>query len=388
MATEQTLALTEGMNFKVHQEQNSRIIKAMWGVKDYTDQIPLRLREEALKQNVLIVYEDNQFKLVGKDYTPAVELPEAIEAFNMDFVHTSYRFKPADVFINELKWKFLMRNVVKGKNIKMTGGAGSGKTTVAKAVAKVLDRPFFYFNLGAMQDPRASLIGSTLFNTGEGTYFTESQFVKAIRTENAIILLDEYTRMHPDAGNILMTILDPTQRYLRLDEKEGQEVVPLAKGVSFIATANIGNEYTGTRVTDRALDDRFSVIEMDLLDEDEEAKLCKMRFPNADDADIRLLTQIAARIRSEYLADGAKLSAMMSTRMTLEAAELIEDNFTIAEALEITLLPLYDQAGGASSERQHAKQIIDSFLPKGADAVKGAWNKKVSANNPFYKATK
>ena len=261
-------------------------------------------------------------------------------------------------------------------------------TVTAKTVAKVLKRKFFYFNLGAMQDPRASLIGSTLFNTGEGTYFSESEFVKAIRTPYSVILLDEFTRMHPDAGNILMTVLDPSQRYLRLDEKEGQEVINIAEGVSFIATANIGNEYTGTRVTDRALNDRFSVVEMELLEQEEEARLCKMRFPDTDDADIDLLTKISEKVRSEYLTDSPKISNMMSTRMVLEAADLIQDNFTIAEALEITLLPLYDQAGGASSERQHVKQIIDSFLPKGIDGEKTAWKKKVSPDNPFYKTKK
>ena len=96
----------------------------MYGVIDFSDEIPLRLREEALKEKVLIVYEDGEFKLKGKDYKPKADLPEI---FDMNFVHTSYRFKPEDLFISEIKWKFLMRNVVKGKNIMMTGAAGSGK---------------------------------------------------------------------------------------------------------------------------------------------------------------------------------------------------------------------------------------------------------------------
>ena len=57
--------------------------------------------------------------------------------------------------------------------------------------------------------------------------FAESSFIKAIRTPNSIILLDELSRAHPDAWNILMTPLDPLQRYVRLDESEDSEVVPL-----------------------------------------------------------------------------------------------------------------------------------------------------------------
>ena len=48
------------------------------------------------------------------------------------------------------------------------------------------------------------------------------------------------------------------------------EVILKFVGVSFIATANIGMEYTATRVIDRAILDRFSLIEMDALSEDDE----------------------------------------------------------------------------------------------------------------------
>ena len=142
----------------------------------------------------------------------------------------------------------------------MTGPAGCGKTMAAKSIVNALDRPDFYFNLGATQDPRATLIGNTHFSKEDGTYFSEALFVKAIQTENAVILLDELSRAHPEAHNILMTVLDEGQRYLRLDEADGAPTVKVAPGVTFIATANIGNEYTATRVLDRALLDRFTII--------------------------------------------------------------------------------------------------------------------------------
>ena len=201
--------------------------------------------------------------------TEAVEIPADNDAI-LNFIHTSYKLKPGSLVMNELKWKYLVRSAVRGKNIMMTGPAGCGKTMSAKALVTSLDRPDFYFNLGATQDPRATLIGNTHFNKDSGTYFTESLFVKAIQTENAVILLDELSRAHPDAWNILMTVLDEGQRYLRLDEADGQATIKVADGVTFIATANIGNEYTATRVLDRALLDRFTQIEMDVLNKDQE----------------------------------------------------------------------------------------------------------------------
>ena len=95
---------------------------------------------------------------------------------------------------------------------------------------------------------------------------------------------------HPDAWNILMTPLDPLQRYVRLDESEDSEVVACADGVTFVATASVGNEYTSTRVMDRALLDRFVNVEMDELDYEEEVALLKLLYL---DAGVNMLGVIA-----------------------------------------------------------------------------------------------
>ena len=179
-------------------------------------------------------------------------------------IKNSADLRPETLEMTDLKWKYLVRSALRGKNIMMVGPAGCGKTEAAKALPAATDRPFFYFNLGATQDPRATLIGNTHFKDGE-TAFDQSAFVKAIQTENAVILLDELSRAHPEAWNILMTVLDEGQRYLRLDEDINAPTIHVASGVSFIATANIGTEYTSTRVLDRALMDRFELIEVDIL---------------------------------------------------------------------------------------------------------------------------
>ena len=84
-----------------------------------------------------------------------------------------------------------------------------------------------------------------------------------------------------------MTVLDGGQRYLRLDEMEGSPIVNVAEGVTFIATANIGNEYTSTRVMDRAILDRFVTIEMDVLDDVKEFGLLKFMFPEVNEDDLK-----------------------------------------------------------------------------------------------------
>jgi MoxR-like ATPase len=244
----------------------------------------------------------------------------------------------------------------------MVGPTGCGKTLAAQSLVKSLNRPDFYFNLGATQDPRATLIGNTHFDKVKGTFFSESAFVKAIKTPNSIILLDELSRAHPEAWNILMTVLDAGQRYLRLDEAEGSPIVKVASGVTFIATANIGNDYTSTRIMDRAMMDRFVQIEMDLLDKASEFDLLKLIYPEADEYSLNALAEIASTTRDLVKTDASKVSTIVSTRANVEAAGLIYDGFTLMEAADIALLPYFSNDGGLDSERVFMKQLVQKYI--------------------------
>ena len=279
------------------------------------------------------------------------------------FIHEkSVNLKPKTLVISDLKWKYLIRSAVRAKNIMMVGPSGCGKTMAAKALVKSLNRPDFYFNLGATQDPRATLIGNTHFDSKKGTFFAESAFVKAITTENAVILLDELSRAHPDAWNILMTVLDQGQRYLRLDEAEGSPIVKVAEGVTFIATANVGNEYTSTRVMDRAILDRFVTIEMDVLNSEEEFGLLQCLYPNVGEDELKAIAEIAHHTREISKGDSGKLSAMISTRASVEAAGLVYDGFSLIESAEISLLPFFSNDGGVDSERTYVTQLVQKYV--------------------------
>ena len=292
-----------------------------------------------------------------------VEASSKIEADPvLDFIHNkSVDLRPKTLVMPDLKWKYLVRSAMRGKNIMMTGAAGCGKTMAAKRLVEALDRPEFYFNLGATQDPRGTLIGNTHFKKDEGTTFAESMFVKAIQTKDAIILLDEISRAHPEAWNILMTVLDQGQRYLRLDEHENAPTIEVAEGVTFVATANIGNEYTATRAMDRALVDRFIIVEMDTLNKEQESGLLKDLHPGVTQEQADNIAEIASMTRKEIKSDAPRITNSISTRISVEIAGLLEDGFELAEAAEVCIYPFFDEDGGVDSERTFMKQVVQKY---------------------------
>ena len=328
-----------------------------------TDMINLALVNlEALKYN----HETMRGKRVPMSEVPAEThntTPAPTKAMDpvLELIKNSASIKPNDLEMSDVKWKYLVRSAVRGKNIMMVGPAGCGKTQAAKALPVATGHPFFYFNLGATQDPRATLIGNTHFKDGQ-TVFDSSAFVKAIQTENSVILLDELSRAHPEAWNILMTVLDEGQRYLRLDEDVNAPLINVATGVSFIATANIGTEYTSTRVIDRALMDRFEIIEVDILSKDQEEILLTKRYGQVvSEKLIQAVADIASVTRKEWRSESGKLTTMISTRMTVRICELLADGFTLVEASEVAILPFFDASGGADSERTYVKQVIQKY---------------------------
>jgi hypothetical protein len=267
-----------------------------------------KIKEKIEKINLSLISSDSKPKApkVTKEVKKA-DLDEATKDV-INFVHTAPEFKPNDLIMADVKWKYLIRNIMRGQNIMMVGDSGMGKTVAAIHAARSLERPLYIIGMGSTQDPRATLIGNTQFNKENGTFFAESRFVNAIQEENAVIILDELSRANGEAWNILMPVLDPNQRCLQLDEKPGSPIVKVHPTVSFIATANIGFQYTSTRVMDRAMRDRFTTIEMDLLNKDQELHLLSLKVPEVSKPNLKAITDITSDIRSELRSDVPRIS--------------------------------------------------------------------------------
>lgn len=349
--------------------------------KDVTKKIPVHARKRALHNECALrlvktktgktQWRDTDladYEALAKQAVPTKKVNNVkneLEKDVIEFLSKCEELKPDHLILPPLKWKYLMRSVLRGKNILMTGPSGCGKTLAAQTVAGALDgRQFFYFNIGATQDPRSTLIGNTHYSKDKGTFVAEALFVKAIQTPNSIILLDELTRGHADAWNILMTVLDENQRYLRIDEMPDTPTIKVARGVTFIATANIGSEYTATRVLDRAMLDRFaSIVEMEPLSMTDEMTLLTMTYPEVNPDHIKAIAEIADHTRMQVKSEDPKVTTSISSRITVEMAGLLNDGFTLAETSEACIYPFFSNAGGNDSERTYMKQLVQKYLP-------------------------
>lgn len=277
-----------------------------------------------------------------------------------EYIKNCKRLKPRDLIIKELDWKYLIRCGLRGQNIMITGHQGCGKTKCAHALKASLKRPFAYFNLGSTQDPRSTLVGNTHSKDGS-TVFVPSRFAKMIQVPYAVILLDEVSRAHPEAWNILISVIDPTLHFLALDESEDCEVIRVAEGVTFISTANIGSQFTSTRVMDAAFTDRWIEFEMPLLTKDEEEELLMLEFPNLNTNVVSAIAETADYTRKEIVKEDGALSNIITTRMSQNWAGLVQDGFTFREAAKVAVYPRFAKDGGIESERTKILQVVQKW---------------------------
>ena len=271
--------------------------------------------------------------------------------------------KPQDAsgfHVEEDVWKHLIWAFSKKKNVLLTGPSGSGKTEIVKLLCEKSGTPLTIIQMGAITDPTEQLVGKMDIDslTG-GTKFDWAPFALAIQ-QPGVVLLDEINRIPRNGENLLFSCLDNT-RCLCADgaKSQDQREIPVHQDCMFIATANIGDEFTGTKEIDAAMMTRFlSKIEMNYMKQETEIKIL-MKRQDITKEDATNIAFVANRIR--VMASKGELQVSISTRETLTCAEMVHDGFPVLKAMEYTFLPLYDQGSGPqdkASERAQVRLVI------------------------------
>ena len=223
--------------------------------------------------------------------------------------------------------------------ILVTGPTGSGKTTAIKLACEKLGIPCSVYDMGSMYDPVSGLLGVHRLQKGGESVFDYAKFTQDIQ-KPGVILLDELSRAPVTTNNILFPCLD-SRRMLPVEMAGGDELrsIPVHPDCVFVATANVGAEYTGTMSLDRALVGRFFPLELDYMPLDCEVQVLTKRCGILP-ADAENIASVAGTVRSLY--GKQEISCTISTRETLAAARLVADGWSSLEAMELTFLPLFE----------------------------------------------
>jgi len=323
-----------------------KVKMTVWGKRDFSEEMA-KYQKKSTKE--LLVPETKPTNVPDSNSTD-----EEI----INFINECVRYKPGFMEMSEIKWKLLVRTALRGDNAIILGDKGEGKTMVAHALANALNRPLFSVNFGHMQDAQTALIGKTHLDTKKGTFFSKSYFVEAITTPNAIILMDELSRASDDSFNIVMPVLDKNQRYLRLNDEVNAPKVEVAPGVCFVATANVGHEYTSTRDLDAALSDLYTnKLKIDRLSESQRVKIMSAMYPVIDDKVLGKIAGIANDINNKVYSGEGELTKPLSTRTCISIASLIHDGIDVLESVENTIYTDYKE----ESERTYLKQLVQGY---------------------------
>ena len=241
--------------------------------------------------------------------------------------------------IADKDWYLLVRNIKSKVNTMMVGPSGTGKTELVLLACKKLGLECNVYDMGSMYDPVSGLLGVHRLQKGGESVFDYAKFTQDIQ-KPGVILLDELSRAPVTTNNILFPCLD-SRRMLPVEMAGGEDLrsIQVHPECVFVATANVGAEYTGTMSLDRALVGRFFPLELDYMPLDCEVKVlskrCGIRQEDAEN-----IASVAGTVRSLY--GKQEISCTISTRETLAAARLVADGWSSLEAMELTFLPLFE----------------------------------------------
>ena len=308
-----------------------------------------KLVEKFPKELELDLFSEAPEKYVDSDFTldEAVTLVEVHKAISKTVAPTTKKIVEETVEDKNVKingksvtlngyfkmslgnYKILHNNILNNVNTMLIGPTGFGKTEVVANMAQVLDLPLIIFDMGTMTDPIMGLVGTHVITVKDGkTYseFRKSRFSEIIQ-QPGIILLDEISRASATANNLLFPVLDYRKELSMEYAFEDTTPIKVHPKCVFFSTANVGSQYTGTHKLDRALLDRFMLIEVDALSSQEIIDSLKITHPKVSDKEIKSMVDIFTKINTMH--DEFKITFNMSMRHLKNIAALVENGFTI-----------------------------------------------------------
>lgn len=248
-----------------------------------------------------------------------------------------------------------MKNDLKGPILCLAGPPGVGKTSIAKSIARALNRNYVRMSLGGVKD-EAEIRGhrKTYVGSMPGRILAA---LKQAGSKNPLVLLDEIDKMSSDfkgdPASAMLEVLDAEQNFSFRDHFI--ELPFDLSDVMFLTTAN------NLDTIPRALLDRLEIIQLTSYTEDEKANIA-MKYLVPKQMEEHGLKKSALKIEEKVLRDTINFYTRESGVRNLErniaticrkaARRLLEEN---KKSMNITAGSLEKYLGVKKfkSEKQH-----------------------------------
>lgn len=262
-----------------------------------------------------------------KDNTDTITFRGIDYTFKPDsFVHDGYVFDPDHIpFI-----KYALNAIENGNiiNIMALGEAGSGKTAFPKALSSMFNLGFYSLNCATMKNP-TEWFGERGIQGGE-TVFNKSPFSESVEQGNGFILLDELNRTKENNRGPILSLLDDTRRVSIQDTD-----IKVGSSTIFYATANVGDDYTGTYTFDKAEFDRFPILKFKQMTFDREVGV--LVGLGLSEKDSNLIVTKMTRIRENLNTDDNEIPFSLNVRKSIQISEMMRYGMEFADAIKLCI---------------------------------------------------